>query len=484
VLGRADDQVKIRGFRIEPGEIAANLRRHPAVQDAVVVVHGTRSARRLVAYAVAGPAGPVGDDSVRAFLRSRLPEYMMPQTITWCDRLPLGPTGKIDRHALPPPHAAASGAGRPRVAPRTLLENQLVAIWEELLDFRPIGITDDFFDCGGHSLLAVRLLHEIERHCGRSLPLSTMFECRTIAQLALAVRSNAPVATAGLLYELKAGGTRAPFFFLHGDYINGGFYCRKIAEQLDAEQPMVALLPHGLDGTTVPETIEAMAESYIQLVRAHQPEGPYRLGGSCNGGLIAYEMARQLRQAGAAVETVVMIEPPDWNLPLVVRGIRRAMAWLSDDHGTRAVDMLHIARNRLNYYRRRLRALRRSSWRGKVEFAMRMIGLAPRKRDETAAAAMPPTAAAVAGAVPMLDALPAAYVKAIQRYEPGPYGGSVTYIASTEEFEAGTVNPRLWRRLVRSITVRMVPGDHRSLATRHVASLTQAIRETLATSRP
>jgi amino acid adenylation domain-containing protein len=240
VLGRADDQVKIRGFRIEPGEIAANLRRHPAVQDAVVVVHGTRSARRLVAYAVAGPAGPVGDDSVRAFLRSRLPEYMMPQTITWCDRLPLGPTGKIDRHALPPPHAAASGAGRPRVAPRTLLENQLVAIWEELLDFRPIGITDDFFDCGGHSLLAVRLLHEIERHCGRSLPLATMFECRTIAHLALAVRSNAPVATAGLLYELKAGGTRAPFFFLHGDYINGGFYCRKIAEQLDAEQPMVA----------------------------------------------------------------------------------------------------------------------------------------------------------------------------------------------------------------------------------------------------
>ena len=94
-------------------------------------------------------------------------------------------------------------------------------------------------------------------------------------------------------------GTRPPFFFLHGDYINGGFYCRKIAEQLDADQPMVALLPHGLDGTPVPETIEAMAESYIRADAHASADGPYRLGGSCNGGLIAYEMARQLRAGGA-----------------------------------------------------------------------------------------------------------------------------------------------------------------------------------------
>ena len=212
VLGRADDQVKIRGFRIEPAEIAASIRRHPSVQEAVVVVQGKRASRRLVAYVVAAPSGRVSDDALRAFLRNRLPEYMMPHTIAWCDRLPLGATGKIDRRALPTPETLATGAGRQRVAPRTLLENQLVAIWEELLDVRPIGITDDFFDCGGHSLMAVRLLHEIERHCGRSLPLATLFECRTIAQLALAIRSNAPVATSGLLYELKAGGAPRAVF--------------------------------------------------------------------------------------------------------------------------------------------------------------------------------------------------------------------------------------------------------------------------------
>jgi thioesterase domain-containing protein len=412
---------------------------------------------------------------------------MMPHVIVWCDRLPLGATGKIDRRALPPPEPALAGAGRQHVAPRTLLENQLVAIWEELLDARPIGITDDFFDCGGHSLLAVRLLHEIERNCGRSLPLATLFECRTIAQLALAVRSNAPAATSGLLYELKADGVRVPFFFLHGDYINGGFYCRKIAEQLDADQPMVALLPHGLDGTPVPPTIEAMAESYIGLMRTHQPHGPYRIGGSCNGGLIAYEMARQLRQTGETVDALVMIEPPDWNLPFFIRSARRMAAWLAPAQGSAGmpiVDVLHAGRGRLNYYRRRLRVLTESSRREKVEFVMRKIGLARRGRKQAVAVVQPPTAAAVAGAVPMLDGLPAAYVKAIKRYEPGPYAGPVTYIASVEEFEAGTVNPRLWRRLVSGMTIRVVPGDHRSLATRHVASLTQAIRESLATPRP
>ncbi len=484
VLGRADDQVKIRGFRIEPAEIAAAMRRHPAVQEAVVVVQGARASRRLAAYVVPGPSGRADDESLRTFLRSRLPEYMMPHVIVWCDRLPLGATGKIDRRALPTPEMPLANAATQRLAPRTLLENQLVAIWEELLDVRPIGITDDFFDCGGHSLLAVRLLHEIERHCGRSLPLATLFECRTIAHLALAVRGNAPTATSGLLYELKSEGTRAPFFFLHGDYINGGFYCRKIAEQLDPDQPMVALLPHGLDGTPVPPTIEAMAESYNRLMRAHQPHGPYRIGGSCNGGLIAYEMARQLRQAGEAVDALVMIEPPEWNLPLVVRSVRRMTAWLAPDRGMPIIDGLYAARGRLNYYRRRLRVLAQGSRREKVEFAMRKIGLARRRLEQANTVALPPTAAAVTGAVPMLDGLPAAYVDAIKHYEPGAYSGPVTYIASAEEFEAGTVNPRLWRRLVSGMTIRMVPGDHRSIATRHVASLTHAIRESLATPRP
>ena len=337
--------------------------------------------------------------------------------------------------------------------------------------------------------MAVRLLHEIERHCGRSLPLATLFECRTIAQLALAIRSNAPVATSGLLYELKAGGARAPFFFLHGDYINGGFYCRKIAEQLDADQPMVALLPHGLDGTPVPPTIEAMAASYIALMRTRQPHGPYRIGGSCNGGLIAYEMARQLRQEGEAVDALVMIEPPDWNLPLVVRGVRRLTTWLASDRGRMgaagmaAVDLLHAGRRRLNYYRRRLRVLTQSSGREKMEFVMRKIGLARRGTEQAGGAAADGRRGHGRGA----DARWIAG-RVCQSHQPTTtrerIPGPVTYIASAEEFEAGTINPRLWRRLTSGMTVRMVPGDHRSIATRHVASLTQAIRESLATPRP
>jgi amino acid adenylation domain-containing protein len=488
VLGRIDDQVKIRGFRIEPAEIEAALRRHRAVKEAAVIALADSGNPRLIAYlAGAGSSRPI-DHDMRAFLVRELPDYMIPRAFIWLDALPIGSTGKVDRSALPAPgQLGPSGDRRLQVAPRTLLEHQLVSIWEDLLGVEPIGITDDFFALGGHSLLAVRMLDEIERLCGRTLPVSTLFEGATVAQLALAIRSRPPAASAGLVLDLKREGQKPPFFYLHGDYINGGFYCRKIAHLLEPDQPMIALLPHGIDGTPVPATIEAMADEYIKLMRERQPSGPYRLGGLCNGGLIAFEMARRLKQAGEAVDALIMIEPPDWNLPWVVSAIR-SMATTAHNSGIASfppaiLEAVYAARPRIKYYQRRLRAFSVASPREKLRFVMRKFA---RNSNDVAnrRSAEPPTAESVEGAVPELDQLPAAYVDAIKRYQPREYGGPALYIASQGELEAGTINPRLWRRIAGKLTIEVLPGDHRSIVTQNVAHLTQAINQCLAASKP
>jgi amino acid adenylation domain-containing protein len=476
VLGRTDGQVKIRGHRVEPAEVEAALRGHPAIKDAAVVGRSHAGEAWLAAYLVG--AGPIPDSDVRAVLAREVPDYMIPRAFVWMDALPIGPTGKVDRRALPDASAVGAVSTESRhIPPRTLLENQLAAIWEDLLGRSPIGITDNFFELGGHSLLAVRMLGEIERLCGRALPVSTLFEGATIAQLALAIRSRPPTASASLLLDLKRDGSRAPFFFLHGDYGSGGFYCRKIADQLDSDQPMIALLPHGIDGTPVPPTIEAMAEAYIDLIRERQPNGPYRLGGTCNGGLIAYEIARRLRTRGETVDMLIMIEPPDWNLPWLVSGAYAIEAMLRSGRWSSASqirEVLYALRPRMHYYKRRMKAFGAASPREKLRFVARRFARSQHANDRLAYAE-PPRAASVKGAVPELDQLPDLYVDAIKRYRPGIYDGPVVYIASEEELERGTINPKLWHRVTDHLTIRVLPGNHQSIATRHVAALTHTV---------
>jgi amino acid adenylation domain-containing protein len=180
-LGRADHQVKIRGIRIELGEIEAVLGRHPAVRAAVVVA---REGPRLVGYAV--PSETVAPDELRAFLAERLPAAMVPSAIVMIDSLPLTPNGKVDLAALPEPAAAEAGGGEWE-EPRTPIEQVLQAIWSELIGVERIGIRDDFFKLGGHSLLGARIVSRVRDELEVDLPLSTMFDRRTIEGLAAAV---------------------------------------------------------------------------------------------------------------------------------------------------------------------------------------------------------------------------------------------------------------------------------------------------------
>jgi hypothetical protein len=183
-------------------------------------------------------------------------------------------------------------------------------MWQELLNKEPIGIRDNFFLLGGHSLLAARLIARIERACGRSIPLSTLFANPTIEQLSEVLQKQEDLGRSSLVVEVQPGRrSHVPLFFFHGDPNEGPFYCFKLARALGKEQPFYACAPYRFKKDELPPTFEAMAEAYLTAIREIQPEGPYQLGGFCNGGLVAYEVARQLQAINQQVDLLFLVDP-------------------------------------------------------------------------------------------------------------------------------------------------------------------------------
>ncbi len=309
-LGRDDRQVKLRGHRIELDEVESAIAGLPGIREAVVLLRGdTSESRRLVVYAVPRDANAAPPENLWRELRPRLPEFMMPSAIVWLPSLPLNASGKVDRAALPA--ADESHALRPgtRVAPRDMLESLLVRLWEQLLGRRDIGVYDHLFEIGGHSLLAARLVDEIERATGTALPITALLLDDTIAGMARALREGKPSGNANVV-AIHEDGARPPFVFLHGDFNGGGFYSRALAQALGDDQPTIIVHPHGLDDRAIPETIEAMAAERVAELRALWPRGPYVVGGHCNGAATAFEMARQLAAQGEEVPAIVVVEAP------------------------------------------------------------------------------------------------------------------------------------------------------------------------------
>ncbi|MBV9772320.1 MAG: amino acid adenylation domain-containing protein, partial [Gemmatimonadetes bacterium] len=214
-LGRLDAQVKVRGFRIEPGEVEAALAAHPAVREAAVDAREDASGeRRLVGYVVpiAGDVVPAAAE-LRAHLRARLPGYMVPAAFVVLEEMPRTPTGKLDRRALPAPEGRSGETEF--VAPRDALELRLAGVWEELLGVHPVGVRDDFFALGGHSLLVLRLLARVERLTGRRIPMGTLLAGPTVERLAGVLREGAPLRVEGPLVPIQPAGSGRPLFFVH-----------------------------------------------------------------------------------------------------------------------------------------------------------------------------------------------------------------------------------------------------------------------------
>ena len=303
-LGRRDHQVKVRGFRIELGEIEAALRSHPAVREAVVVApDGAAGDKILVAYAAAGDG--LSEEALRRHLAEKLPPFMLPAALVLLPRMPLTANGKVDRRALPAPQNSASH--RPASGPLDELELQLLHIWEGVLGLERVGVTDDFFQLGGNSLQALRLVAQVRKQLGHHILLSTLIDHGTIREMACLLRQERPAA-AGHLVPIQPRGAKPPLYFVHPGHGNVVCYL-ELAHHLGPEQPVYGLQSLELDHDGDPYlSIEEMGARYLRVLREARPQGSYCLGGWSFGGLVAFEMARQLRQEGAEVPQVFLFD--------------------------------------------------------------------------------------------------------------------------------------------------------------------------------
>ncbi|MCP6758403.1 MAG: amino acid adenylation domain-containing protein [Fischerella sp. CENA71] len=307
-VGRVDYQVKIRGKRVELGEIESNIALYPGIKQNIVMGKDDTSGNtRLVAYIVPQTfSNEINQTAftreLRNYLKQKLPEYMVPSAFIMLAAFPLTPTGKIDRRALPALNDVKQDLEETFVAPRNELELKLTKIWQKVLSVQPIGVKDNFFEVGGNSLIAVRLIADIERIWNRKLPLAILFETPTIEGLANVLRQEKqPENWTSSLVPIQLNGSKPPLFCIHpvgGNVLD--YY--HLANYLGREQPVYGLQAQGLTGKQEPLTsIEDMANHYIQEIRTIQPNGPYFLAGYSFGGVVAFEMAQQLHIQGQKV---------------------------------------------------------------------------------------------------------------------------------------------------------------------------------------
>jgi len=370
------------------------------------------------------------------------------------------------------------------VPPRSPLEHQIAAIWEELFSLSPIGAHDNFFDLGGDSLLAATLVAAIEEVCARALPPAVLLDAATVADLAERV-AREDSGFAEPLTALRASGVRTPLFFVHNDD-GRGLYTYALARRLDADRPIYAVHLHGLAGRALPATVEAIAADRLQAVRTARPHGPYALGGHCYGGLVALEMASQLRAEGERVEAVVMVDTPAPSRGL--RALHGASDMLGRLRGLSPAErdglFMRIDQfceqlvSRVRYYQGRFRVLQGLSRRAKVEFVERKLVMAARGAARSHSSHRAPREGEPADASPVTILGPVdAYRRAIRCYRPPRYAGRVALFRA-EQWPADRPNLG-WSRLLPLLEVAIIPGDHHTCVTRHVAAFAARIEETL-----
>jgi amino acid adenylation domain-containing protein len=312
-IGRTDDQVKVRGFRVEPGEIENALEGVSGVKDRVVMARNDGPGeKQLVCYVV--PSEPrIANDphaqeefiaSLRAHLRERLPGHMVPAAFVILDQFPLNPNGKVDKKSLPIPQYRTLSLRVDHVSPRDPMERSLAGIWSHLLGVDRIGVHDNFFELGGHSLIGIQLLAEVEEQFGHKLALKDLFQAPNIAEFAQLLQAGGATLKWKNLSPIQPEGDKIPFFCVHGDEAN--YF---IPKYLGNDQPFYAFFHQGEDGLRVEHTsVEGIAAHFIHEMRSVRPHGPYLIGGYSFGGVVAYEMARQLIVAGEEVPLLALFD--------------------------------------------------------------------------------------------------------------------------------------------------------------------------------
>jgi surfactin family lipopeptide synthetase A len=306
-LERVDHQVKIRGFRIELGEIEQVLAQHPQVKETVVSVYEpSPDDKRLVAYIVAKQGATQNSSELRNFLKEELSEYMIPSAYIFLEALPLTPNGKLDRKALPVPEHIGQELHTGFVAPRNPVEQQLAKIWGKLLRLEQVGIYDNFFELGGHSLLAVSVVIEAKKRFNLDIVLGTMYQYPTIEAQAKVINSGCQQPAGYSLIPFQTQGSRPPLFVIHTAPLVD------LPQYFGKDQPLY-FIRYGMAAETnrsvhLPPSLEELASHYIKEMQELQPQGPYYLMGFSFGGMMAYEMARQLVDNGQQVNLVALVD--------------------------------------------------------------------------------------------------------------------------------------------------------------------------------
>lgn len=439
-LGRLDDQVKLRGFRLELGEIEANLLTHPSVSRAVVSLREEpTSGPALVAYVVPRGAMP-SRDVLRDHLRQTLPDPMVPSVFVAMTDLPVLPNGKTDRRALPAPQTSTSAAGGPKTPPRNATEQAIWNAWSEVLDQDRFGVHDNFFDLGGHSLQAVRIVGRIEQSLGVPCPLPRLLDHPTVADLARALTTGAGRHSDVPLTRLQATGSGPALFLLAGAEMY-----RHLARELGPTLPVYGVFsqteidileqPEHWQGRAV--SVETLATEYLALLQRVQPTGPYFLGGFSIGGVLAYAVAQRLQAMGERVGLIVLL---DSMLP--GKGLRHF--WLG--------------------VLRRGRLIRRDGW-DYLRHAYAMY------RQQRARQGQP------GGLRNQI------YAQAIRQYNARPGNLPMLFLQAGDD--TSTAPAYGWQTLVPGLQVVRVPGRHMDiLDPPNVATMAERIRESLKDKHP
>lgn len=451
-LARLDNQVKLRGQRIELGEIEAVLNQCQSVKKAVVIVREDRPGdQRLVAYIIPSGGDKIDPKKLRDYLVKLLPNYMVPSIFMELSSFPLTSSKKVDRKALPAPDKSLDGHTEEYMAPRNDLERKLTEIWAKVLDVERVGVKDNFFQLGGHSLLALRLISRIKELTGQTIPLATLFKAQTVESMADMLRRGGQSAVSGSLVTIQKGGGRPPLFCVHPV---GGNVIRyqKLAYELGPDQPFYGLQAKGVDGKSEPLTnVEDIAAHYIEAIRNFKPEGPYMVGGLSNGGVIAFEMARQLEKMGEKVALLILFDTygPGYIKKRPFKGkVPRPILKILKRIRLHWVNLATIERREWPRYF--IRKYKTGKWRfeNEIPSAMRKVRKVTRK--------------------------------AVEAYQYKPYNGKLTMFRASWQPKTSTLDPYLgWGKLAKGgVEAFEVTGSHALIIEEpHVKILAKKLRE-------
>ncbi|MDH7975723.1 amino acid adenylation domain-containing protein [Sphingomonas sp. AR_OL41] len=344
-LGRTDNEEKIRGFRVAIEEVEGALAKLPGVSGAAVKAWPDASGERALAGYIVGP----GDAHIwRELLSAALPDYMIPTKFVAMDALPLTPNGKVDRNALPEPGVSTSRNTEPPATPE---EVRLAAIWCAVLQVEQVARYDDFFDLGGHSLLIARLLRRVQAEYNIRLPMAALFRAPRLADMAELIATGRAAEKASPIVPIQPHGTQRPLLWL-----DGGSTFLPLSERLGNDQPFLGISVDAIleQAGGCPKKLEDAAVLVAATLREAQPVGPYRIGGWCTSGILAYAVAQEMRAAGDEVELLMLVHAFH---PGKARTIGEVRFFLSKFQFHIGQSMAQPKGERLRYFRQRLRGL-------------------------------------------------------------------------------------------------------------------------------